>query len=191
MVGPVALHSGALLLPLIIVLAADERWWGSAILALATAALALQPDPAALAALALPAAVLAASERSLAMAAISAAAAALAAIALDAAWLEPQRYSEGVLAEVAASSLAGAAGLGVLLLAALGWLSLGGDHALRPQRAALAAALGGFGVMACLAPLPFPLIGYGAAPILGFALGLAGASPRPEIEALLRGPAIG
>lgn len=177
--GPVMLHSGALLVPLIVVLAAGVRRWGEALLALAAAGLALQPDAAALAALALGAAVLAVIGRRLALAAIGTAAAGLAALTWDAGGLEPQRYTEGVLADVARQSPVGAAGLGLLLLGSVLWFTLTNDKAIRPQSAALAAVMTGFGMMACLGPFPFPLIGYGAAPILGFALAL-GADARPE-----------
>jgi hypothetical protein len=171
--GPVMLHSGPLLLPLIVVLAAREAHRvGAVLLAVAGAVLVLQPDAAALAALGCAGAVLAALSRSPAYAAVSLAALALAAATFGAGTLEPQLYTEGVLAHVAGRSLWQAGGLAALLFGALLWLGLAGPQSARRQAAPLAALLAAFGAMAVIAPFPFPLIGYGAAPILGFALAL-------------------
>jgi hypothetical protein len=172
--GPVMLHSGPLLLPLIVVLAARELpRIGAALLALAGAALVLQPDAAALAGLGCASAVLAALSRSLAYAAVSLAALALAAATFGAGTLEPQLYTEGVLAHVAGQSLWQAGVLAALLFGAPLWLlMLAGPQPARRQAAPLAALLAAFGAMAVIAPFPFPLIGYGASPILGFALAL-------------------
>lgn len=168
--GPVSLHSGALLLPLITVIAARERAWGPALLALAGAALALQPDAAALAGLAAAGVVLAAIHRSRAFTLVTASSALLALLTFDGGTLEPQVFTEGVLAQVAAASWLGAAALAAaLFLAPLILLPMNDET--RP----LAALLIALGAMAVIAPFPFPLIGYGAAPILGFALALGGA----------------
>jgi hypothetical protein len=177
--GPVLLHSGALLLPLIVVLAARETRWGPALLALAGGALALQPDAASLTALALASAVLAALSRSLAFLAVGAGAGLLAALTFDAGALAPQLYTEGVLAHVAGRSLAGAIALGLLLFGATAWLALALPEALRREATALAALLAGLGAMAVLGPFPFPLIGYGASPILGFGLALGALGRLP------------
>lgn len=52
----------------------------------------------------------------------------------------------------------------------------------RAQGWALAALLVTFGIIATIAPFPYPLIGYGAAPILGFglALGVTGHCDQPR-----------
>ena len=172
--GPVMLHSGPLLLPLIVALVArEEHRIGAALLALAGAALVLQPDAAALAALGCSGAVLAALSRSLAYAAVSIAGLAFAAATFGAGTLEPQLYTEGVLAHVAGRSLWQAGVLTVLLFGAPLWLLvLAGPQRVRRQAAPLAALLATLGAMAVIAPFPFPLIGYGAAPILGVALAL-------------------
>jgi len=168
--GPLVLHSGALFLPLLVVLAAQSARWGPVLLAAATFALAVQPDAASLLALALGSAVLAATSRSLLFGLISAAALVAAVLTLSAGALEPQLYTEGVLAHVASQSLGGAIVLGLLLLAAP--VLVLAAPAPKPEAAALAAVMFGFGAMAILGPFPFPLIGYGASPILGFGVAL-------------------
>lgn len=165
--GPVLLHSGALLLPLIVVMAARASRLGPVPLALAGAALAFQPDAAALAGLAAASAVLAAVHRSFAFGGIAAAGAVLALLTFDAGTLEPQVFTEGVLAHVAARSQFAAAILATaLFLAPLTVLPM------RAETFALCALLTALGGMAMIAPFPFPLIGYGAASILGFGLAL-------------------
>ncbi|MCU0949448.1 MAG: hypothetical protein MUF47_14590 [Porphyrobacter sp.] len=176
--GPVSLHAGTLLLPLIAVIAAQEARVGPALLAIAGAALALQPDAAALAGLAAAGAVLAGLHRSAAYALVAAAALALAAMTFTAGTLEPQLYTEGVLAHVAAQSLAGAAALGLLLFGPPLWYWAIRPVAAREECGALAAILITLGIMAIIAPFPYPLIGYGASPILGFALALGAARGR-------------
>lgn len=179
--GPVALHSGALLLPLLVVLAASEARWGPLLLAAATAGLAFQPDAASLLAVGLASAVLAATARSLPFGLVAAAAFAAALLTLHAGSLEPQLYTEGVLAHVAGHSLPAATALGLLLLAAP--IFVLATPTPRPETFALAAVMFGLGVAATIAPFPFPLIGYGASPILGFGLALGALgrlSPAPE-----------
>ena len=173
--GPVLFHSGALLLPLVVMLAAQAERLGLALLALAAAALALQPDSAALAALAAACAVLASQRRSAGFALVTAAAAALAVLTFGRGTLEPQVFTEDVLTQVWDSAPLAALGLGALLFLAAPWLMLSASGLPAAQARALAALLITFGAMACLAPFPFPLIGYGASPILGFALGLSAA----------------
>lgn len=172
--GPVLLHSGALLLPLVTVTAAREVRLGPVVMALAGVALALQPDAAALAGLAAASLVLAAAHRSLAFAGVGAAGAVMAIFTLDAGTLEPQLFTEGVLGHVAAQSSIAAAALATALFLAPALFLQRCDEA-RPVVALLAAT----GAMAVIAPFPFPLIGYGAAPILGFGLAL-GAMARPS-----------
>ncbi|MFM7404760.1 MAG: hypothetical protein ACKO1N_11900 [Erythrobacter sp.] len=179
-VGPVSLNAGALLLPLLTMLAARETRSGPAILGVAAAALALQPDAAALAALALAAAVLAAHGRSIGFALVSITAAALAALTFGAGALEPQLYVEDVLAHVATRSLWKAALLAILLFLVPLWHLVWDPQLSRAEGYALAALLTGFGAMALIAPFPFPLIGYGAAPILGFGLALGAATRRNQ-----------
>lgn len=178
--GPITLHTGPLLLPLIVVLAARApHAAAAAVLATATLALALQPDAAGLAALAAASAVLAVLRRQTALALVGLAAALGAAMTFAAGALEPQLYTENVLAHVAGRSAAGAVALGLLLLGApLWWLAI---RPVTPQAegAALAALLIGLSAAAIIAPFPFALIGYGASPIIGMALALS-ATEQPE-----------
>lgn len=173
--GGVLLHSGALLLPLVVVLAAPASRAGPALLAGATAALALQPDAAMLAGLAAASAVLAITHRSVGFTMVALAALSLAAVNFGRGTLEPQLFTEGVLAQVWHSAPAGALALGALLFMATPALLLRVAPVPRTEAAALAALLVTLGIMACLAPFPFPLIGYGASPILGLALALSAA----------------
>lgn len=177
--GPVMLQSGPLLLPLIVVLAAPAPRSGAAVLALAGAALALQPDAAGLAALALASGVLAALHRSPGFAAVAVGAAAGAALTFSAGPLAPVLHTEGVLAHVAQRSVAATVGLGLVLLGAPLWFLVIRPALPRAEGRALAALIIGFSLMAMLGPFPFPLIGYGAAPILGFAIALGAAAHFP------------
>lgn len=179
--GPVSLHSAALLLPLITVLAAREDKFGPAIMALAGAALALQPDAAALAGLAAASAVLAWLQRSIAFAVVAAAGVALAIITYNAGTLEPQLFTENVLPHVAERSWFKAACLAILLFVVPLWHLVIDPQTLRSEGYALAALLTAFGGMAMLAPFPYPLIGYGASSILGFGLALGAASRANQI----------
>lgn len=173
--GPVLLHSGALLLPLLIVLAAGAARFGPALLALAMVALALQPDAAMLAGLAAASAVLAATNRSVGYALVAAAGAALAVLTFGRGTLEPQLFTEGVLAQVWQSAPVAALILGALLFVAAPWLLARAPHLARAESLALAAMLVTLGAMASIAPFPYPLIGYGASPIIGLALALSAA----------------
>lgn len=175
--GPVSLHSGALLLPMIAVIAARERAWGPLLLAFAGAALALQPDAAALAALAAASAVLALFHRSIGFACVAAATSAMAALTFGAGTLEPQVFTENVLPHVAGRSALSAATLALMLFVLPLWHLAVDPQGGRSEGLALAALLVALGAMAVIAPFPYPLIGYGAAPILGFGLAL-GASRR-------------
>jgi hypothetical protein len=169
--GPLAIHSAPLCLPALVVLMAGEARARAPVLAVAAALLALQPDAAGLIALGLATGVLAALRRGLALAALAAACFVLCALTFGAGALEPQPFVEYVLADMAARSWLGAGALGLALAggAALMATVPGPD---RTPLAALAALLGGFTLAALLGPFPTPVIGYGASPILGFALAL-------------------
>lgn len=178
--GPVLLHSGTLLLPLVVVLAAHTERLGPSILALAAAALAVQPDAAMLAGLAAAAAMLAGLRRSVGFALVALAAAGLALLTFGRGTLEPQPFTEGVLAQVWQSAPLAAMALAALLFLAAPALMLRARSIPRAEALALAALLVTLGAMACLAPFPFPLIGYGASPILGFGLALSAAGTVPN-----------
>jgi hypothetical protein len=179
--GPVALQSGPLLLPFIVVLVARApRAAGAGVLALAALGLVGQPDAAGLAALGCASGVLAAERRGKAYAAVALGALVLAIGTIGRGTLEPQVFTEGVLAQVWPSVPLTALALGALLFLAAPALLLRGPHIPRAEALALAALLVTLGAIACLAPFPFPLIGYGASPILGFALALSAAGTARE-----------
>lgn len=181
--GPVTLQSGPLLLPLITVLAAREGARGALVMGAAGAALALQPDAAGLAALALASAVLGWLHRSLPFALVAAGAAAGAVWTFHAGALEPQLYTEGVLAHVAERSAPWRAlPLATLLFAVPTWNLVMDPQITRAEGSALAALIVGLGATAVIGPFPFPLIGYGAAPILGFALAIGASTRREQIR---------
>lgn len=173
------LHSGALLLPLVTVIAASEQRLGPWLLAIAALALALQPDAGVLSGLAAASAALALAHRSPAFALVAGLSLTFALVSFGAGSLAPVLHTEGVLAHVAARSIPAAAGLGLLLLGAPLWVLVIRPAAPHAEGCALAALIAGFTMMAMIGPFPFPLIGYGAAPILGFALALGvAAAPR-------------
>lgn len=180
------LHSGALLLPLVTVIAAREPHMGPWLLALAGTALALQPDAGVLIGLAAASAALAWVHRSFTFALVAGGSLTLALATFGAGNLAPQLYTEGVLAHVAQQSLAGAVALGLMLFGAPLWYLVLRPVAPREQGLALAALLAGFGLMAMIAAFPYPLIGYGASPILGvgLALGAAARSGRRKVGEL-------
>ncbi len=154
-------------------------------MALACAALAVQPDAGTLAGLAAASATLAAAYRSTAFALVAGAALMLMLGTWDAGTLTPEVFTESVLPHVWLASPVGAAVLGAVLLVAAPGLLASDPRLPRPQGLALAALLAGFGIAAMLGPFPYPLIGYGAAPILGFALGLTGLRPPPRSRRFL------
>lgn len=176
--GPVVLQSGPLLLPLITVLVANApRGAGAAVLALAGVGLVRQPDAAGLAALGLVSAALAFCTRGIAYSVVSLAALLLAAATFQHGTLEPQIFTENVLPHVAERSALRATALAAMLFVLPLWHLVISPQTQRAEGAALAALLVALGAMAVIAPFPYPLIGYGAAPILGFGLAL-GATAR-------------
>lgn len=181
--GPMVLQSGPLLLPLISVLAARDRHLGPALLALAGVALALQPDAAALAGVAAVSAVLAGLHRGGAFAVVAVGAAALAALTFNTGTLEPQVFTEGVLAQVAERSPFQAVMFALLLFVIPLWHLVLDPQTQRAEGHALAALLVALGAMAVIAPFPYPLLGYGAGPILGFGLALGATAQRDQLRA--------
>ena len=147
------------------------------------AALSLQSDAAALAALASASAVLAWLHRSSLCAVVAVAGLALAVLTFGNGTPEPQIFTENVLAQVAERSPLQAAALAVLLFAVPLWHLVIDPQTQRAEGFALAALLVGLGVMATIASFPYPLIGYGASPILGFGLALGAAARREQLQA--------
>ena len=149
--GPLALHSGMVAVPLLVVCAAadaDVRW-GAAMLAAAMICAAFQPDAATALALAFTAATLAVLSRSPAMTMTA---------------VLPQLWAIQPIAAI-------------LLGATLAWsafILLTLEAPSRLPALASTAALAGFVAMSFLGAYPTPLIGYGAAPFIGFGLAFAG-----------------
>ena len=174
--GPVSLHAGMLLIPLLGCLCARDPRYGPLVIGAGLGIALLQPDAASAAALALVAAALAWMHRTPFSAAITALGLAACVIAFGAGDLPPQPFVENVFADawavqpLIALSLVAAVATGLVLL-------LTSRTMPREERFVLAAAMTGFTAMSLIGNYPTPLLGYGAAPILGFGLAL-GAVPR-------------
>ncbi|WP_379921034.1 hypothetical protein [Erythrobacter sp. R86502] len=94
-------------------------------------------------------------------------------LTFDAGTLAPQQFTEGVLTHAAATSYLAATALAAsLFIAPLILLPM------HDETCALAALLVALGAMAVIAPFPYPLIGYGAAPIIGFGLAFGATRQR-------------
>ncbi|WP_120715950.1 hypothetical protein [Tsuneonella amylolytica] len=173
--GPFALHSGMLAVPYLCLLTARDEHWGPLALAMAAFLSAAQPDAATALAIASAAAAIALAKREFAFVVVAALAAAAAIYSYGIGDLPPQPFVEGVIQELWADRPIQAFAA-MLLLVSSAWLFLVEPQLPRAEGFALAGVLAGFVVMAMIAPYPTPLIGYGVAPILGFALAI-GAVP--------------
>lgn len=181
--GALRLHSGMLAAPALAVLAARDPDYAAPILLTAVLAAFLQPDAATGFAITCAAVGLhdVSKDWKVGVTAIIAFFASL--VMAMRGELPPQPFVERVLSELlfaaplAAAALAGA-------LAASFFVILWSIPAARTVRYALAGSLFGFVLMALLSHYPTPLIGYGAAPILGFGLALwlarTGAQAPPQ-----------
>ncbi len=167
--GPVKLHSGLLVVPMLMALLprlAKKR--RLVVAALASIAMSLQPDRASALALLSGTGALFMTQRSLEnMASLLFAAFALGATLIQPDLLETVRYVEHVLADAWASnpligSILAVSILAVLVLPAL-W---------KPNLVPALAAFGGFALASLFGPYPTPFIGYGAASIIGFGLAI-------------------
>jgi hypothetical protein len=170
--GPFTLHVGSLFVPALVVLAARDEEHAPLILAIALFGASLQPDMATGAALMLAGVgfYLKAQDLKYAVFVIVAFFASIV-MALHGE-LPAQPFVERVIIVLVRLAPLAALGLLASLLASF-FLILhtlpGGSTA----RRALAGSLFGFSLAAVLSNYPSVLIGYGAAPILGYALGLA------------------
>lgn len=173
--GPLALHSGMVAVPLLVVCAAadaDVRW-GAAMLAAAMICAAFQPDAATALSLAFTAATLAVLSRSRPMILAVLLGIIAVAFALRSDGPPPQPFVEDVLPQLWAIQPIAA----LLLGATLAWsafILLTLEAPSRLPALASTAALVGFVAMSFLGAYPTPLIGYGAAPFIGFGLAFAG-----------------
>lgn len=175
--GGFGLHVGMLLVPLLAVIASADRKWGAWFLLAAILIAFLQPDTATALALAL-------ASLAIAMSNSDAKALAVGVFGLFAAFgasfggdLPPQPFVEGIIGDLAGTSPIMSVVLGASLLIGIATVAFGikGD---RPALLALSGALAGFFLAALVGSYPYPLIGYGAASILGAGLAL-GVRPTP------------
>lgn len=170
-VGGISLHVGMIAAPLLVRLAASELRFGPWILLAGLLASYAQPDLATCLALTLGAFAAAISHRSVAMLAVSGLGGVASYGASLAAELPPQPFVEQVLPTAYDLSPVWAFVLGgSLLAAALVLLTQARSH-LR-ERLAVVATMCGFLAAALIGNYPYPLIGYGAASIMGFSFAL-------------------
>ncbi len=179
--GPVSLHAGALALPALVVLAARDEDHAPPILLAALLAGTLQPDAATCLAVMLAATGLYQAGDDWRLVPVIGIAFFASLVAGLRGELPAQPFVERILVDFALTRPMAAIGLALALLASFLLLA----HALaadKPVRYALAGGLFGFSLAAVVSNYPSVLIGYGAAPILGFglALALSGVTPRPD-----------
>ncbi|WP_341859864.1 hypothetical protein WKH79_05545 [Qipengyuania sp. GPGPB31] len=170
--GPVNLHAGALALPALVVLAARDEDYAPPILLAALLAASLQPDAATALAVMMAAVGLYNAGQDWRMVPVAGIAFLASIGAVLRGELPAQPFVERVLVDLALREPLAALGLGMALLA--GFLMFA--HALpaaKSTRHALAGSLFGFSLAAFVSNYPSVLIGYGAAPILGYGLALA------------------
>ena len=176
--GPVTLHAGMVAIPPLVVLAARERRLGWAMLAAAVAIALFQPDAASGFALTFAAVGLHHVTRDWRVAMVAIAGFVASLVMSVAGKVAPQPFVERVIVDALGDGIGWA-----LLLAA----SLGASFLLivfaapleRAERMTLAGCLFGFVIMALMSTYPTPLVGYGAAPILGFGLALGLVRRKP------------
>lgn len=170
--GPFALHAGALVLPALAVLAARDEAFAPPILLAALLAAILQPDAATGLAVMMAAVGLYNARGDWRMVPVAGIAFFASIVAGLRGELPAQPFVERVLVELAMNQPLAALGLAAALLASFLLIA----HALpaeKPVRHALAGSLFGFSLAAVVSNYPSVLIGYGAAPILGYGLALA------------------
>ena len=176
--GGIGLNSGALAIPALAVVAAREHAWGPYLLGIALVLLTAQPDAAAGLAITFAAVGIHDRTKDWRFGIVCIIGFFLTISMALRGEMPPQMFVERVLTDAAKGSLLFA----LLLLAALAtsfFVMLKGLHAEPAVSYALAGALFGFAVMALVSYYPTPLVGYGAASILGFGFAL-GLSERSE-----------
>jgi len=169
--GPVMLHAGMLALPPLVVLAAREPDDAPPVLLAALLLTLLQPDAAGALAITFAAVGVHHVTKDWRMGVVAIAGFVAMLTAAMRGELPPHPFVDRVLVEAAGQSPLAALGLFLATLAGFLLILLG--PALRPaERLALAGSLFGFAVMALMSNYPSPLIGHGAAPIIGYGLAL-------------------
>ena len=169
--GPVSLHAGMVAIPPLVMLAARKKPLAAPILMAALLLAFLQPDGASGFAVTFAAIGLHHVTRDWKVGAVAVVGFVAAIVMSLAGELPPQPFVERVLIDAAGQHIV----LALVLAAALGaafLLIVFLTPFTRATRFALAGAFFGFVVMAMMSHYPFPLVGYGAAPIAGFGLAL-------------------
>ena len=170
-IGPINLHTGMLAAPALCMLAARNRVMAPWMLLSGMVAVTVQPDAATGFALTFAAAGLYHVTKDWRVGLVTVPGFLGAIYAALHGELPPQPFVERLLIEAAAQSAAWSVALAAALLAGF-LLILYATPFDRAKRFALGGALFGFVAMAVMSHYPYPLIGYGAAPILGFGLAL-------------------
>lgn len=182
--GPFTVHVGALVVPSLVVLAAMEERDAPFILAVALFAVSLQPDMATGAALMLAAVGLCVGTPDWKLVIFAIVAFVVSLVMAVQGELPAQPFVEHVLTSIAMESPLAALGLFAAQLGCFLLILYALPDAGQGRRA-LAGSFFGFAVAAIFSNYPSVLIGYGAAPILGYGLALgllAGAAKRPAIR---------
>lgn len=180
--GPFTLHAGMLCVPLLAVLAGEEPAYAAEILSLALLAALLQPDMATGAALMLAAVGIYDATRDWRCGLVAIVAFAASLVAAAPGELPAQPFADRIIFLLARSDPLAALAL-LAALAVTFYLIVGGLPGRETSRKALAGSLFGFSFAGIVSNYPSALVGYGAAPILGFGLALAmlcGPRDRPE-----------
>ncbi|MBX7500103.1 hypothetical protein K3181_01435 [Qipengyuania sp. YG27] len=170
--GGVILHSGALIFPAITVLAARDEDYAPPILLAALLAASLQPDAALGLAVMMAAVGLYNATRDWRLVPVAGIAFFASMVAGLRGELPAQPHVERILVHLAMVMPLAAFALALALLASF-FLMAHTIAAPKPVRHALAGSLFGFSLAALVSNYPSVLIGYGAAPILGYGLALA------------------
>ena len=170
--GPVTLHAGMLIIPSLAVLLALEPEQAPGVLSLALLAALLQPDMASGAALMLAAIGLYDATKDWRYGVFAAVAFMASLVAAIHGELPAQPFVERVIVLLAKTQPLVAVGLLASLVTSF-YLMIVALPGSVPQRKALAGTLFGFSFAGLVSNYPSALIGYGAAPILGYGLAIA------------------
>lgn len=170
--GPLSLHAGMLAGPLLVVLAARDEHYAPPILLGAILAASFQPDAGTGFLLTFAAIGLYNATRDWKIGVVAGTAFFASLVMVVRGELPAQPFVERVLVETAMVQPLAALGLLAALLASF-FIMLHAIAARTPVRHALAGSLFGLTVASVLSNYPSALIGYGAAPILGYALALS------------------
>ena len=170
--GPFTLHAGMLTIPLLAVLAARDEDYAAPILLAGILAAALQPDAASGLALTFAAMGVYNAKRDWKDGVVAGTGFFATLVMWVRGELPAQPFVERVLVDLAVVQPLAALALLACLVASF-LLILHALPAPMAQRHALAGTLFGFSIAAVLSNYPSALIGYGAAPILGFAIALS------------------